>query len=448
MQINRKTLLQMRAASVVFVLLLLVVLVLLQWLSQSYHWRIDLTQSGRNSLSAASIAVAKQLSAPVTVTIFVGKSGTLRDDIRKRFLAYQKHKSDIHLEFVDPDINPDRVIRAGIRRGSEVRIRYKKATESLPLSRLTEERITNALARLDHRGKRLLVFLAGHGERRPDQHDKSDISQWAEQLKKSGYKTYVQFLNEHPRIPDNTAILIIASPKKTVLKREVQEIRNFISKGGNVLWLMEPGGLRGMDRIAEYLDIEFHPGMIIDLNAALVTGSVYQIAISQYGKHPVVRGFRERTRFYHARAISLAEKSDWKQRRLLSTPATSWTEVGPLSKRVRFNRGVDIPGPLQLAVSLSRARGNQQQRIIIVGDGDFLSNRMLALDYNLDLAMAMIHWLGHNDAYIQIPTKITRDRQLNLPRYWIMILSVVFIFIIPLGLIAGGTFVWLRRRRR
>lgn len=448
MQINRKTLLQMRAASVVFVLLLLVVLVLLQWLSQSYHWRVDLTQSGRNSLSTASIAVVEQLSAPVTVTVFVGKSGTLRDDIRKRFLGYQKHQSNIRLEFVDPDINPDRVIRAGVRRGNEVRIRYKKATENLSLSRLSEEQITNALARLDHRGKRLLVFLAGHGERRPDQHNKTDVSQWAEQLKKSGYKTHVQFLNEHPRIPDNTAILVIASPKKDILKREAREIQSFINKGGNVLWLMEPGGMRGMDRIAESFDIEFHPGMIIDLNAALVTGSVHQIAISQYDKHPVVSGFRERTRFYHARAISLAEKSDWRQQRLLSTPATSWTEVGALNKRISFNRGVDIPGPLQLAVSLSREHNSKQQRIIVIGDGDFLSNRMLALDYNMDLAMAMIHWLGHNDAYIQIPTKITGDRQLNLPRYWIMILSIVFIFIIPLGLIAGGSFIWLRRRRR
>ena len=448
MQINRKTRIQIRTASAVFVLLLFVMLGLLMWLSNSYHWRFDLSQSGRNSLSPASIAAVEQLSSPVKITAFVSKAGTQRDDIRKRFYAYQQQNPMITLEFVDPDIEPERVRKAGVRRGSEIRIQYKKATETLSLTRLREEHITNTLIRLDHRGQRLIGFLAGHGERRPDKGEKTDVSLWADHLKKSGYKTYVFFLNEHPAIPDNIAVLIIASPRKKLLPREVKQIRRFINNGGNVLWLMEPGGLRGMQTLMEMLDIEFQDGSIIDLNTALVTGSVHQIAISQYGRHPIVRDFRERTRFYYARNIGINPKSDWHPKPLLLTRDSSWVEMGKISKQVNFDRGVDIPGPLNLAVSLSRNRDDKQQRIVVIGDGDFVSNRMLQVDYNLDLAMAIIHWLSHNDAYIRVPAKIGRDQHLDLPSYWPMLLATVFVFLLPIGLIISGIVIWYRRRQR
>ncbi len=448
MQITQKTRREAQLATVVFLLLLLVVVGLLQWLTNSYHWRFDWTQSGRNTLSQASIIAVKRLQGPIKVTAFVSGFGDRRHYVRNRFQPYQSENGKLQLEFVDPDTDPDRVTRASIRRGSEILIRYKQATVSLALTRLNEENITNAFVRLGHRGERWLVFLAGHGERRIDKGDGGDLSAWADTLSKRGFKTITLFLNERPQIPRNTAVLIIASPKKPLLRRESRLIRKYLEQGGNLLWLTEPGQRRGLDAVAEYLGIEFQPGTVVDFNSMAITGNPKHITISQYGRHPVIRGFRERTQFFNARALAIQETNRWQSSPLLETGNATWSEVGPLSGKIRFNRGQDIPGPLQLAVSLSRPYEDRSQRVVVSGDGDFLSNRFLMLGYNLDLGMSMINWLSRDDDYVNIPVKIGVDRNLNLSRFWRSTLAALFTLVIPLGLIGTGITIWLRRRRR
>ena len=102
----RPSKLQLRAVNTVFIVLFLLTLVLLQWLSENYHWRFDWTSAARNSLSPASVAALKSLDKPVTVTAYASEQPILRKAIRELFERYQKHKSDLALSFVNPDTDP------------------------------------------------------------------------------------------------------------------------------------------------------------------------------------------------------------------------------------------------------------------------------------------------------------------------------------------------------
>lgn len=441
----RPSKLQLRAVNAVFIVLFLLALVLLQWLSENYHWRFDWTSAARNSLSPASVAALKSLDKPVTVTAYASEQPNLRKAIRELFERYQKHKADIALSFVNPDTDPESARRAGVRFDGEVVVQYGEAKENL--DRLDEESITNALVRLGHHGERWLVFIGGHGERSPDTNANFDLSLWAEQLRKRGFATRVLNLAETPQIPQNTAALVIAGPRVGLLPGEVKFIEKYLAGGGNLLWLGDPQPLYGLAPIAEMLGVEFLPGVVVDPASEQITGNASAIVVTHYSNHPAVRSFRNVTLFPSAAAIVLHTPTGWKGAPLLTTRAEAWSETGALGGSVQLDKDKDISGPLDIAVALTRDHDKKEQRVVVIGDGDFLSNRFLANGINLDLGLSIVNWVTRDDAYISIPVSISKDRKLQLTTTSRAVIGGGLLFLLPLLLITGGVSVWLRRRR-
>lgn len=439
---------QLRIMNLSFVVLFLLAVGLLQWLAREYHLQFDWTQEHRHSLAPASVAVVKRLKGPLEITAFASQRGQTRRLIEDMVGRYQEYKPDIHLTFVDPDTSPERVRAAGVRYDGELVFKYGDATENLPPSQLDEENFTNLLTRLGHRGERWVVFLSGHGERSPDGPANFDLSTWAMQLHKRGFKTRTLSLGENPQIPQNTTVLVIAGPRTHLLPGEVREIQNYLDRGGNLLWLQDPGPLHGLEPLAQSLGIEFQPGVIVDPVSEAITGNAAAIVIAKYGTNSVVRNFGDNTVFPQACGISLHAPKGWQGSVLIDTRPSSWSETGSLQGRIQYDKGKDIPGPLDLAVALTRAQDKHEQRVIVFGNGDFLANSFIGNAGNLDLGMSIINWLSEDDAYVNIPVKIARDQTLNLSRSAQVSIAAVFLVLLPLFMIGSGVFIWLRRRKR
>ena len=117
-----------------------------------------------------------------------------------------------------------------------------------------------------------------------------------------------------------------------------------------------------------------------------------------------------------------------------------------------YNQGTDIKGPLTIGLSLERQRQHEtkhidkQQRIVVIGDGDFLSNTYLGNSGNLDLGVRLINWLSHDDDFIAIPVRTAEDLQLNMSSLTVGVIGIGFLIILPLSLLGTGAFVWWRRK--
>jgi ABC-type uncharacterized transport system involved in gliding motility auxiliary subunit len=461
---------QLRLINVSFVLLFLAAVGLLHWLSREYSLRLDLTEARRHSLSEASAAVLKTLTGPVRITAYASERGEVRRLIRDTVALYQRHKGDIELAFVDPDNSPEKVRAAGVTYDGELVFEYEGSRETLPPQRLTEEHFTNLLQRLGRRGERWLVFLSGHGERSPDRQANFDLSTWAKELRARGFKTREHSLAEHPQLPANTSVLIIAGPRSRLLAGELKEIDAYVRRGGNLLWLHDPGPLHGLEPLADILGIEFQAGVIVDPVSAGITNNVTAVVVTQYGGHPVVRNFAEATVFPHAAGV-LAQSDEpgtargrtkkavdgWKAQPLLDTRPAAWSETGALTGRVEFDPGKDIRGPLNVAVALSRelpaepaagGAARREQRVVVSGDGDFLSNTFIANGGNLALGMNTINWLSRDDAYVNVPVRTAPDRTLALSSGAQIAIAVGFLILMPLAFAGAGAAVWWRRRKR
>jgi ABC-type uncharacterized transport system involved in gliding motility auxiliary subunit len=447
MRANIKARLKLRLTSVSFVLLLLTAAGLSMWVSRNYHLQFDWTHNRRNTLSEASRNLLNTLDKPIHLSAYARDVEGVRQNIAELVARYQKHKDDIVLEFVNPDTDPARVRAAGVRLDGELVVEYGERKENL--SQLSEEALTNALARLGRGGERWVVFVTGHGERSPDRQANHDLSSWSGQLNKRGLKTRGVALGGNTAIPQNTSVLVIASPRVKFLAGEVIQIEQYLARGGNLLWLVEPGPLQGLERVAESLGVEVQRGTLVDPASMSLTGSAANfIVVSHFGAHPAVQGFDLMTLFPEAAALSVLPPKGWEQQVIIDSAASAWLETGATTGAPRFNPGQDIRGPLNIAVSLTRKREEREQRVAVIGDGDFLSNSYLGNGGNLELGMNLVNWLGSDDAYINVPLRTAPDVNLTLSRTAQIGIVLGFLVVLPLGLLVSGVVIWWRRRGR
>jgi ABC-type uncharacterized transport system involved in gliding motility auxiliary subunit len=446
MKLTSRLVKQMQFAGASFILLVLIVAGLVIWLSKIYYWETDLTLSGRNSLSDASIKVLQQMDKPLKITAYASLRGDKRVDIKKLVESYRRYKRNIDLEFVDPDSNPQKTRAAGIQYDGQLVLEYNGSHKLV--TKLEEEALTNALVQLGHKNDRWILFLTGDGERSIDRQANFDLSDWANHLRKQGFLTRSLSLSETTSIPSNTSVLVIAGPQSNLLPGEVKEIEKFVNGGGHLLWLQDPGKTYGLAPIMEDLDIEFQPGIIIDPYSQYLIGSATAIVIGNYGSHPIVKNFGEKTVFPAACGIELHKSKKWRQSVLLDTREQAWSETGKLGGKVKRDKGVDIPGPLNIGVALTRDTDKGEQRIVVMCDGDFLSNTFLDNGGNLKLGMSIANWLSHDDAYINIPTVTVADAKLDLSVTAKNIMTIIYVLVLPLILIGTGLSIWFRRRRR
>ena len=92
--------------------------------------------------------------------------------------------------------------------------------------------------------------------------------------------------------------------------------------------------------------------------------------------------------------------------------------------------------------------GKGEQRVVVTGDGDFLSNAYLGNGGNLMLGLNIFNWLAHDDSYISINPRPAPDLSLILSPLAQGFIGFGFLLALPLLLISAGIGVWVRRRRR
>lgn len=90
----------------------------------------------------------------------------------------------------------------------------------------------------------------------------------------------------------------------------------------------------------------------------------------------------------------------------------------------------------------------KEQRIVVMGDGDFLSNTFLGNGGNLDLGLNLVNWLNHDDTLIAVGARTAPDTTLNLSRTATAVIGLGFLFFLPLLLLGFGLTIWLKRRKR
>ncbi|HRD67825.1 MAG TPA: GldG family protein [Candidatus Competibacter sp.] len=437
-----------------FLLLFGLILGLLAWFSSRYAIQADWTAGGRNTLSEPSRALLARMSEPVRITAYARDNPTLRDGIGRLIERYRRDKPNLTLTFVNPDLLPDRARELGVTLDGELYVEYRGRGEKV--QQLSEQALTMALQRLSRQPNRAVLFLEGHGERKPLGMANYDLGAFGRELEKIGIPVHSVDLSKEQRIPSTTAVLVIAGPQQPLPPGEVQLILDYVMRGGNLLWLLEPGGPSGLQALAAALGIVVLPGVVVDPDTSrLGIKNPAFIPIVDYGPHPITESLRAPALLPQAAALDVRPTEDWNSTALLESQSRSWTETDSPDGPIRFDPDtVEQAGPLTVGVALFRSiavNGSPaptQQRLVIVGDGDFLSNTYLGNGANLELGLNILNWLTLDDAPIIVRPKAVPDPNLDLSDSALALIAATFLVAIPAGLLASGWLIWFRRRRR
>jgi len=455
MKITPKIQLHLKVQNIIFYLLLITAVVILAQLSIKTNVHSDWTANSRHSLSETTIDFLTQLDDDVTIQAFISPNNEYRSTVELLLSRYQGYSEKLKVDYINPDFSPDLVRQLNIQQQAELVI--SKGERQEHVYDLSEQSLTNAIISVSRKTEQWLIFIEGHGERSPFSQANFGLNTWAEQLKLKGLKLQGLNLVENSQIPHNASAVVIASPEKAWLPGEIDIINNYINHGGNLLWLAEPDSYYHLNGLAEQLGIEFIPGTLIDPNAQLLgINDPRFVLITDYANHPIGAATESVTLFPQAVALEPFDfESPWEHIALLSSQSNTWSDIDTMEQQTTsefsFDAGADTPGPLSIGYLLTRViteQDDQQQRIAIIGDGDFLSNTYIGNAGNLNLGIALANWLVQEDELIAIPVKTTIDNQLNLSQAQSLVIGLGFLIVIPLLLLSIGAGLWWQRRKR
>ena len=226
---------------------------------------------------------------------------------------------------------------------------------------------------------------------------------------------------------------MLSTPSIPLLTGEIKIIKNYLDKGGNLLVLTDPDD-RFLKEILQKLGISQQKGSIVDNSSDLYGIDDHSfVLVSHYNRHPITKGMKTITVYPQAAALTMTHKTEF-----FAEPFLKTLDQAQINK---------TKGSLTLGIALTRnLKQGTQQRIAVLGDGDFLSNTFLGNVDNLELGLRLFNWLIHDDQFIEIPFKTAKDKQLILSKFTIAVMGFGFLFILPLSLITIGFFIGYWRK--
>lgn len=498
--------------AIVSTVALLLILGLINFLGLRYSFKLDLTENQLYTLSPQSQELIKNLSQPMTVYVFDSPSN---DFDRKLLKDYARNNDLFQYQFVDPQVSINLAQKFNVTRLGDVYLESgdrKQLVQTVsPQSRLSEIKLTNAIAKIQQIDQPIIYILQGHGEPSIEPGQNS-ISQAVTTLTDKGYRVYPLTLATSPLIPPDADVLIINNPEKELLQGEIKVIEKYLENGGNLLVMYNNQTNINLNPILQKWGVKFDDRLVVDASGA---GEVFGLGPSitivvEYGKHPITQDFNNGiTLFPWARAIITDARENVTTTPLLITNSQSWGEKNPEGENVKLEPTLDLPGPLNLGVSLTKknplkhsldtqeerlkkkndkselkqdlspleTRNNNQgsnlpspptvktpeeektfntvkkeppseTRMVVIGNANFATDGWFGQQLNGDLFVNTVAWLGNQDeSVLSISPKETTNRRINLSGFQASLITWLAIIIIPaLGFTVSIVTWWQRSR--
>jgi ABC-2 type transport system permease protein len=350
-------------------------------------------------------------------------------------------------------------------------LKYKGKTTFLrtfddPLVWPSETEISAAFKRLEAKNMPKIEFVTGNLERSVDKNGDRDYKQlinlpsFRYSLLNQGFDADTLTLDSQ-NIPDNIAAIVIADPKTSLSPAALSKLRNYISKGGNLLIAGEPGKQAVLAPILQELGVDMMDGTVVqaskELPPDLALVEITPFAATFTKDAGNARQYGTRVAMPGVAGLSYTTNGSFHIQPLLVTDAKkSWIKKDKLvadSGQVAFNPAAgDIRISVPTALALSRKIDGREQRIIVTGDADFMDNYNLrrndAPTANFAWNTAMFSWLSGGEFPIDTSRPNAKDTRILISLSSITIFKIIYLWIIPAILVVFAAVLLIRRKRR
>lgn len=448
---------QYGANTLATVVVFLAILGLVNFLGSRHHKRFDLTSNKVFSISEQTVKVLKNLTTDMKVDYFdQSESQAVKDLIRE----YQAQTAHIKYEFLDAQRNLAQARQFNVRTVPTLVVLSGTNPDQRQLvTSPAEEELTNAIVKLTHRKQRIIYFTQGHGEALIEGTNGQGFSMGKKGLEDQGYEVKPINLTQSKTIPEDCSVLVIAGPKYSLLAPEVDAIDQYVDAGGKILVLADPDTDPGLSKEFEKWKIQLDKDAVVDasgIGQLLGMGPAAPI-VTDYENQPIVSDFGQTmTIFPLARSVRVAgTKSDFSASVLFKTSRNSWGETNLNERPLKFDKGVDLDGPLSLAVvstkpvfaTNNKPARSKEARVEVIGNSRFASNEFFRLQRNGDLFLNSVSWLAEDEDLVSIRPKNAENRSVELSASSGQLLFWFIIIVLPASALLTGAMVWMQRRK-
>ena len=439
-----------------YILIVLAAIVIVNVLADRYNKSYDATSNKRYSLSEQTAKIVKGIKQDATITYF-NQSTRFREG-KDVLDQYANLSPKVHVEYVDPDKNPQAAREAGIREFGTaiVQIGLKKEEAKS----MTEEGITGAFIRDLKSNTRTVCFTTGSGEHQLDDSAREGLSRFKDQLTKDNYESKTIDLLQKAEVPGDCTTLVVAGPTRNYEQPEVDAIKKYVEDGGRALFALDPPLKLGHEEIADNdalanllqtWGVTMDKDLILDLNPiGQLAGLGPQVAlVTSYGTQPIVNDMKgTATGFPLSRSIEIKNTDKTSVQKLFDSSGSSLATNNLSSAAVNVNDPKNKKGPLTIAAAGTYNTGKEksQGRFVVVGSSSWIANRFINFNGNDDLALNTINWLSSDEDLISIRPKQPEDRRITMTRAQLGWVRATSQFLLPGIVVIAGIGVWWKRR--
>jgi ABC-type uncharacterized transport system involved in gliding motility auxiliary subunit len=443
------------ATAGLYVLVVVAVLVMINWLANRYNKSYDATSNKLYTLSEQTQKIVKGLNGDATITYFDRTSGF--DQAKGLLDRYANLSPKIHVKYVDVLKNPTVARAYNLKYPGTAFVETGGKKEEA--KGMTEEGITGAFIRAEKGGTKKVCFVQGSGEHGLDEAGNNGLSRFKDALSKESYDAASVSLLQSAQVPADCTVLAVAGPQYDYQQPEVNAIKDYIEKGGRVLFLIDPPLQMGRTTISKNTALATmlsSLGVTMDNDLVLEVNPIGQLfglgpevpLITAYGSQPIVTELRSATGFPLAQSMTIANKGQSSVEKLFSTGDRAEATTNLASESVTLGDAKNKKGPFVLgaAGTYNTGKPNQQGRFVVIGNSGFAANNFISFNANRDLAMNTINWLAQDEDLISIRPKETEDRRLNVNAAQMRVFLYFTLIALPLLIIGSGVSVFLKRR--
>ena len=437
--------------SVLMVLLFSGILVIVNFLASRHSVRWDLSENQNFTLAPQTYRVLRTLPRDVKITVFTREKDPGYQAFKERLESYRQASGKLSVEFIDPEKQPKIAQNYGIFR-TDTAI-FESDGQTIRVTSPSEVELTGALIRISKDSKKRLVFLEGHSELNVEDKERNGLSIAKEALIRQGYDVGTLSLLKESAVPDNTSVLVLAGPRRSVTKDEQDRIRAYVEKGGHLLVLADPDTQTGLESLLAHWGLGLGSGVLVDLQDRLAQGDLTALLVRTFTEHEITQDLTSAVLLPLSRHVTFDEQvgKDWDFVPLARTSPNSWAETNMQGRVVSLSEKEDVKGPLPMAAALSPKKASEEGKprpaIAVIGNSTFVSNAFFNFPGNSDFFLHTMGWLAEERDLISIAPKEPALRPFTPNPTQERALIYIQVVFLPLLTLLTGIIVWRKRRR-
>ncbi len=262
-------------------------------------------------------------------------------------------------------------------------------------------------------------------------------------------------LNLTPKIPEDTKALFLLGPKN-LSEPHIKAIQEYAAKKDSAIWISfngneQPQLLRNFLR--DY-GVHLFRDIVVSKSGNNIQTSSNVLMQSQTG---LLKGLEGNYTTLRGQTSSLTldtTSQEWQARQIHKEPIlisdkNSWGESSPTTTPIRYNQGIDAPGPLVLGAAIQQGEEDlfkQNKRMVVLGNNDFLLRKNITKE-QLDFTNNLVNWLVARESLIGIHPKDLAFYRLTISTDQKKLLQNIILVGIPCFSLLIAMFTWIRRKR-